>query len=282
MTLFNSFIEELPLILFTVIAQSAVGFSLLYAFNNGSTAINENSNKKFGIVFIALVVLGMITSIFHLGDPLHVPYMATRIFGFSQNGNFVVSWLPLEIVGIGLMLLLGVLVLLKGNKTLIYALAVVGVAMLYAMGNIYGSMESTVPTWNLNLTLLLFFSSALLLGSTAYAAFIAKSGKEYKISTLTAIAGFILFVLALVLYTYHIGTLKIDAMANVFDLANGKYPVLITWGVILCGISLILLFIQENNENSLLSKIAFIASLAGVFLTRIIFYGLITSHIFIG
>ncbi|RXJ66663.1 hypothetical protein CRV08_12620 [Halarcobacter ebronensis] len=280
MTLYNSFIEELPLILFTVIAQSAVGFSLLYAFNNGSTASEDRSYKKFGMIFIVLVALGMITSTFHLGDPFHAPYMITRVFGFTQNDSFVISWLPLEIVGIALMLLLGVAILLKGNKNLIYILPVVGLAMLYAMGNIYGSMANTIPTWNLNLTLLLFFSSALLLGSIAYTAFIASESKEYKYSVIAAVIGFVLFVLALVLYTFHLGNLNLDIVGNAFELADGKYELLLGWGIILCGLSLILLLIEEDNTK--FAKIAFVVSFIGVFLTRIVFYGLITSHIFIG
>ncbi len=79
MTLYNSFIEELPLILFTVIAQSAVGFSLIYAYSNGAAAQKDERYKKFAIVFLSLVILGMFSSIFHLGDPFHAPYMITRI-----------------------------------------------------------------------------------------------------------------------------------------------------------------------------------------------------------
>lgn len=281
MTLYNSFIEELPLILFTVIAQSAVGFSLIYAYSNGAEAQKDERYKKFGIVFLSLVILGMFSSIFHLGDPFHAPYMITRIFGFTQNGSFVISWLPLEILGLGLMVLLGLLVLLKGNKIVIYSLPVVGFAMLYAMGNIYGSMSNTIPTWNLSLTLLLFFASALLLGAVTYAAFIAKNSTEHKISVTATAVGFILFVLALVLYTYHLGSLRLDVMGNVFDLTNGNYPLLVSLGIIFCGISLILLFIQEK-EDSIFPKLAFVLSLVGVFLTRILFYGMITSHIFLG
>lgn len=280
MTLYNSFIEELPLILFTVVAQSAVGFSLVYALNNGSSAIEDKSYKKFGVIFVALVILGMIISIFHLGDPLHAPYMITRIFGFTQDGNFVISWLPLEIVGLSLMVLLGLYVFFKGTKTAIYILPIAGIAMLFAMSNIYGSMAVTIPTWNLNLTILLFFSSALLLGSIAYAAFIAKNSNEFKIAKVTTILGFVLFVLALALYTFHIGNLRLDAISNIFNLADGNYASLITWGIILCGFALVLVFI--DNEQALLTKLAFVIAMVGVFLTRILFYGLITSHMFLG
>ncbi|RXJ93783.1 hypothetical protein CRV00_09995 [Malaciobacter molluscorum] len=277
MTLYNSFIEELPLILFTVVAQAAVGFSLLYAVNNANNALEDRSYKRFGIVFITFVVFAMIASIFHLGDPLHIPYMITRIFGFTQNGEHVISWLPLEIVGIGLMLFIGLIVFLKGNKTAIYLLPIAGLAMLYAMGNIYGSMENTIPTWDLKLTILLFFASALFLGSIAYIAFIAKSQKEHKTAMLLAVIGFIFFVLALVLYTSYLGNLRIDAVSNVFDLANGDYALFIGLGIVLCGASLALLSIKAN-----LSKMAFLLALIGLFLTRIVFYGLITSHLFIG
>lgn len=277
MTLYNSFIEELPLILFTVIAQGAVGFSLLYAVNNANNALEDRSYKRFGIVFITFVVIAMLASIFHLGDPLHIPYMLTRVFGFTQNGEHIISWLPLEIVGISLMILIGLVVFFKGNKTAIYLLPIAGIAMLYAMGNIYGSMENTIPTWDLKLTIFLFFASALFLGSLAYIAFIAKSHKEHKLSMFLAVVGFVLFALALVLYTLHLGNLRVDAVKNIFDLASGDYGLFIGWGVALCGASLALISIKVN-----LSKIAFLLALVGLFLTRIVFYGLITSHLFIG
>lgn len=277
MTLYNSFIEELPLILFTVIAQGAVGFSLLYSINNANTAIKDESYKKFGLIFLIFVIISMITSIFHLGTPLHIPYMLGRVFGFSQDGHHIVSWLPLEIVGIGLMLLVGIIVFLKGTKLAIYALPIVGIAMLYAMGNIYGSMASTIPTWNLNLTLFLFFSSALLLGSVMYSAFIAKSQKEYSVSNLASVIGFTLFVLSLALYTFYLGNLKLDVINNVFDLASGSYIYLMGWGIVLSGIGICLLLLKRN-----FSKLAFMAVLVGILLTRILFYGLITSHIFLG
>jgi len=281
MTLFNSFIEELPLILFTVIAQGAVGLSFLYSLNSGVSFYNEEDNhKKFAIIFVALTFLGMLISVFHLGDPFHAFYMITRVFGFTQNGTYIISWLPLEIAGLGAMLLVGIFIFFRNSKPAVLLLPVIGFAMLIAMSNIYGSMGHTIPTWNLNLTLLLFFSSALLVGSFAYMAFFSKQITPLSIGM--ALIGFILFTLCLFLYSYYLGNLKLDFISNVFDLADGYYAKLIGWGIVLNGLSLILIFISRSTQNNFLPLIAFLCSFIGVLLTRVIFYGLIVSNLFLG
>lgn len=281
MTLYNSFIEELPLILFTVIAQSAVGLSFLYSLNNGITLSNEPSNhKKFATIFLGLTLLGMLISVFHLGDPLHAPYMITRLFGFTQDGTYIVSWLPLEILGLGAMLLVGLIIFLRNSRLAVLLLPIVGFAMLIAMSNIYGSMAHTIVTWDLGLTLILFFSSALLVGSFAYMAFFHTNISYLNIGV--SLVGFIFFTLSLFLYSYYLGNLKLDFIHNVFDLADGYYAKLIGWGIVLNGLSLVLVFVAHSTKSSLLPLLAFLCSLVGVFLTRIIFYGLIVSQVFLG
>jgi anaerobic dimethyl sulfoxide reductase subunit C (anchor subunit) len=281
MTLFNSFIEELPLILFTVIAQGAVGLSFLYSLNSGVLLSHpESDHKKFAIIFLAFTLLGMLISVFHLGDPFHAFYMITRIFGFTQNNIYVISWLPLEIVGLGAMLLFGLIIFFRNSKSAILLLPIIGFAMLIAMSNIYGSMAHTIPTWNLGLTLLLFFSSALLVGSFAYMAFFNKNITLLSINI--ALVGFIFFTLSLFLYSYYLGNLKLDFIHNPFDLADGYYAKLIGWGIVLNGLSLILVFISRSTKNTFLPVIAFLCSFIGILLTRVIFYGLIVSNIFLG
>jgi len=287
MTLSNIIIEELPLVFFTVVAQASVGLSLLYALGTRlNSNANVNSHKNFGTLFLALTCFGVIASVFHLGDPLHAPYMILRMAGFSQNGTWIISWLPLEILGIGVMALLGIIVMLRGSLVAIYTLPFVGFLTLYAMSGIYGSMAQTVPTWNFGLTFLLFCASTLLLGGFTYRAFFAEAVKEIALASLVSIGGFVLFALALLLYTLHNAQVHIDTMANVFDLMHGYYGCFVGGGLILAGIALMLNTYKDLLPSSftcnMSTKLALAIVCVGVLATRVAFYGLITTHFFIG
>ena len=286
MTLSNIIIGELPLVFFTVVAQAAVGLSLLYALcTKLSLDSKVNSHKNFGALFLALTCFGIIASVFHLGDPLHAPYMILRMAGFSQNGTWIVSWLPLEILGIGVMALLGIIIMLRGSLIAIYTLPFVGFLTLFAMSGIYGSMAQVVPTWNFGLTFLLFCASALLLGGFTYRAFFAEVTKEIALSSLASIGGFVLFALALLLYTLHNAEVRIDTIANVFDLMHGYYGCFVGGGLILAGLALMLNIYKDLLPDCFtcnMLKLSLAIVFVGVLATRVAFYGLITTHFFIG
>lgn len=277
MTLSNLILGELPLVIFTSIAQAAVGLSGLYALFAASK--ETVSHKKFGIYFLVLMIVGVVASILHLGDPFHAPYMILRMVGFSQNGVWVPSWLPLEILGIGMMVCLGAVILLKRLLLAMYVLPFVGVAMLFAMSNIYGSMEATVPTWNFSLTFFLFVTSAILLGGFTYRAFFAETSKEIAVASMTSTIGFAGFALALILYTVHNATIMVDGIEDVFMLMHGYYSWFIGSSLVFIAIALI---IKQYACHMHAPKVAFVVALLGVFMSRVAFYGLITTHAFIG
>ncbi len=276
MTLSNLIFAELPLVIFTSIAQMAVGLSGLYAlFAANKEAI---SHTKFSIYFLVMMLVGIVASMLHLGDPFHAPYMILRMTGFIQNGVWIPSWLPLEILGIGIMVCLGVVILLKRLFFAIYVLPFVGLAMLFAMSNIYGSMETTIPTWNFSLTFFLFITSTILLSGFAYHAFFAKTSKEITVASMICIIGFAGFILALILYTLHNATIMVAGIEDVFMLMHGYYSWFIGGSIVIIAIALI---IKQYSCHTYAPKIAFLVALLGVFMSRVAFYGLITTHLFI-
>lgn len=140
--------HEYSLIFFTVLAQTAVGAYLLVtarALVMGFDAEKINSYKVPMFVLWAIMGIGFLFSITHLGSPL-------RAFNsFNQLGS---AWLSNEVffgaaffaVG-GIQWLLSVVK--KGGaglqKILMIAAMVLGCIFMYSMVNVY--MINTVPTW---------------------------------------------------------------------------------------------------------------------------------------
>lgn len=287
MTLSNLVFGELPLVFFTVITQAAVGLSVVYALSIWMKKSHEDgTHKQFGILFIILILSGAIASLFHLGDPLNAPYMLTRIMGMSAGGTWIISWLPLEILGVGLMVVLGIIIVLKDSLSALYVLPIVGVLTLFAMSGIYGSMANTVPTWSFGHTFLLFCSSAVVLGGFLYRAVFVSDVKGVKISAFISLLGLVFFALSLTLYTLYIGQVRLDGIANVFELMHGYYGCFVGGGLLLVGLGLCLNTFNDRLNHCFTCKanamIALTMSLLGILLTRIAFYGLITTHPFLG
>lgn len=84
----NTGLYELPLVFFTVLAQSAVGAWLVFTF----VLLNEKNTKsrtyihKVMFVILALLGIGFIASIMHLGLPIRAFNSLNRV-GSSMMSN---------------------------------------------------------------------------------------------------------------------------------------------------------------------------------------------------
>ncbi|AFL68199.1 DMSO reductase anchor subunit [Sulfurospirillum barnesii SES-3] len=279
MTLSNLIVSELPLVIFTVMAQASVGFSLIYALHyTQHTALEHAYFSKLFLVFMGLSV---VASLFHLGDPFHAPYMMVHLFQSTT-----IAWLPLEILGVGSVMALAFLYLLKKIPSLLYALPFFGILTLFAMSGIYGSMSNTLPTWDFGLTFFLFASSALVLGGVCYRLFCANDAHKINQAFFISLLGFIFFAMSLVLYTIHIGSVRIEGIENVFEMMHGYYGFFTGGGLLLMGLGLALIFYNDSVKTRFTCKgqiaTSFALCMVGLALTRIAFYGLITNHLFLG
>ena len=83
----NAGLHELPLVFFTVLAQSAVGAWLVFTF----VLFGEKSEKsrayihKAMFVILAFLGLGFIASIMHLGSPMRAFNSLNRVGEFMAN-----------------------------------------------------------------------------------------------------------------------------------------------------------------------------------------------------
>lgn len=88
----NTGLYELPLVFFTVLAQSAVGAWLVFTF----VLLNEKNTKsrtyihKVMFVILALLGIGFIASIMHLGLPIRAFNSLNRV-GSSMMSNEIAA-----------------------------------------------------------------------------------------------------------------------------------------------------------------------------------------------
>ncbi len=141
--------HELSLVLFTVLAQTAVGAYLIMTLANlvTNSRVDVKSRITRNMFFVWVVMgLGFVASSTHLGSPMRA------MNALNQVGT---SWLSNEILTGSMFFAFGGLywlleVLDKGTegvrKGLKIAGMVAGVAFMYSMVNVY--LIDTVPTWN--------------------------------------------------------------------------------------------------------------------------------------
>lgn len=168
-------VHELPLILFTVLAQMSVGaFVVLGVVQLGARArygkdAADHITTPAVYAIGPVLVLGLVASVAHLGNPFNSINVLRHI------GS---SWLSREIVfGVafaGLGFLFAVLQWFRwGSQRLREVLAgvtaVVGLGLVYVMAMVYASLP-TVPVWNSWTTLAQFYLTTFLLGTLAVGA----------------------------------------------------------------------------------------------------------------
>lgn len=141
-------LDELPLIIFTLCAQMAVGISL-FSFFLGPLSV------PILLMFGGLIGLGGLVSILHLGTPLNAWRALNHLKKSSLSreilmfGLFGASWLACWVLpGMG-----------KGP------LVLTGIGLVYYMSQVY--RIKSVPAWNTWRTPVSFFLSAGVLGALA-------------------------------------------------------------------------------------------------------------------
>lgn len=167
-------LREWALILFTILTQTAVGaFVVLgivhtYVLRKAGTEQADRLSDRALLAIGPVVVLGILASFGHLGNPLNAP---------RAVANLTASWLSREILLSVLFVTLGaVFALMQWKKVstfavrnvIAWAAAFVGLAQVYAMAQVY--MIDNQPAWNTWATPVAFFATAFLLGSLAMGA----------------------------------------------------------------------------------------------------------------
>lgn len=170
--------REWALIIFTILGQMAVGaFVVLgvvhfYAMRKAGDEQASRLSDRALLAIGPVLVLGMLASLGHLGNPLNAP---------RAVANLGSSWLSREIFFSVLFAAAGaVFAFMQWRKIGTFAVrnaiawiaAIIGLVLVYSMAQVY--MLETQPAWNTIATPILFFATTFLLGSLAVgAAFVA-------------------------------------------------------------------------------------------------------------
>lgn len=157
------YLQELPLVIFTLFTQTAVGVVLA-----GQMALSGMTDEKArltvrrqSLVALVLFAVAAFISLFHTGTPLHGPFTLLNI------GS---SWLSREIAMLGVSGAILLWLCLMRRKTwesasesmAAWLFVLTGALLVFVMSKVYS--QPTVPGWNTPGLLPSFLASILLLG----------------------------------------------------------------------------------------------------------------------
>ncbi len=168
---------ELPLVLFTVLSQAAVGMVLMSAVR-GFAGHEAGSARNEWMLVAGLMGLGIVASLFHLGHPLE----AYRALAHLEK-----AWLSREVLAAGVFLALaaGAVVAGSGRGVLLWGAVAAGLVTVLASGMTYA--PPAFPALNNALPTVFFLISAVVLGA-GFASWFAGSGSQALLARICATA----------------------------------------------------------------------------------------------
>nr|WP_242011127.1 DmsC/YnfH family molybdoenzyme membrane anchor subunit [Vibrio furnissii] len=273
---------EIPLVAFTVLAQTAVGAHLtvngaqLLAKPNAQTVARLNWGR-----FAILVVMGLgfLFSTTHMGSPLRA-FNAFNKVGSAALSNEILTGASF-LTFAGLYWLLTVLNVAGAGvrKALNVISIMLGVVFMFAMANVYHI--DTVPAWHTPLTVWTFWFTVVTLGVMFAAVIVNVAGVESRCVSRTLMAlgvSLILCHLAVtamqVLYFAGLSTAINSGVAHITAL-SGSLSAQLTLTVIAAMIWLLAeLSALPANAKRWVLIIGFVALFAAEIFGRNVFYGM--------
>ncbi|WP_413110784.1 dimethyl sulfoxide reductase anchor subunit family protein [Thaumasiovibrio sp. DFM-14] len=170
--------HELPLVIFTVLAQSAVGVVLFATLMMLVGQLDNSTYVKALVVALVLLIIGGGASMFHLGQPLRAFNVLAGV-GRSPMSNEIMT----TVLFGGLLFATTVFAFRQqaegATKALSLAASLAGIALLFVIPSIY-TIES-VAQWNTPYTVIQMVLTALAVGSVM----IVMLGNNHKVSYVT-------------------------------------------------------------------------------------------------
>lgn len=267
----NAGLHELPLILFTLLAQIAVGTFIVFTFARFKSEDKfalQYQNKALLIPLILLAV-GFVASIAHLGSPLRAFNSLNRV-GESMLSNEIATG-AIFFITASVYWLLAFKQILSANmeKVLMAITALFGIVFMYMMANVY--VIETVPMWNTALTPLAFYLTCVVGGLTLGCALLENQRRdEYSLHLIPAFFSIAVLVIAIsVMYQAVIlGQLNANLLSDFAPMQALR--------LCLLGVAAALIW---KCKSSVSLGTAFILTLAAEFIGRTLFYG---THFTVG
>ena len=274
-------LHEWPLMIFTVLAQSAVGAYWLCTIAILSNAAGQDANRRLEKAMLLIWIflgIGFLLSSLHLGTPMKA-FNAFNHIGsapLSNEGFFGVLFLACG----GLAWLLAMLNQAAAvRKVLLLIGLALSVALIWAMSKLY--LMPTVPTWN-NWTTPAAFIVTIVLGGAALANLLFKAAgvNESNASCLNKFTTWLIFaglVGAAIVTVSMVSSLS--GIQNSFQSASSLIPdmgKLQTWRFLLLGLGagIVVWQFMARGKAASFAALGLCAVLVGEVIGRGIFYGL--------
>ncbi len=269
---------QLPLVLFTVFSQVAVGLVLMLTIQDYvfPAAVKEGSSKRFrfaGISVVFLVAISVIFSLFHLGKPLHA---------FKSFMNLGTSTLSLEILA---MFVVGIIALFYSflwwkspngalRKVVGLVLSICGIAAVTISSRAYALPSK--PSWDSWQTTAAFLLTAVLIGAVILSFLLysyenesaVRAKKFFAIITIIAVIA-IIAVMASFASTYGASVEQSDAVVATFS--SVWFYIRLGVGLILPVIAAVALYFTKKVNFGIVAC-ALLAVIIGEIIGRALFY----------
>ncbi|XVH60343.1 DmsC/YnfH family molybdoenzyme membrane anchor subunit [Providencia hangzhouensis] len=281
--------HEFPLVIFTLFMQASVGclvVALICYFRvlgGGNDIQNVQFIKRPVLASFVLGCVGLLGSLFHMGNPLHMFYTMLHVS---------TSWMSREVwataIYMGLLFFSVALLLLKqkANAALLVLSAIAGLMYMYAMSALYAN--TLFNLWNGLFTYASFFGAVLLVGGVVAALLLVgslhRSAKEeqvqrvVKITLGLGIMGILLMLLgALSLLgnigePIYLGMTQREMPEGLLSLSLVRV-VLIALGILFVG-RLLCQKTGQNTNATVVMSLATLCIFAGEGVGRVVFFSL--------
>lgn len=277
-------LAELPLAVFTTLAPIGAGafITLAIAFVFGKFSDEELKKiDKMTLIPMGLILVGFVASFFHLTQPLNAINVLSGIGSSPLSNEIIIGSFFVVLALIYLVLALMGKLCSRARKALSVVVAVVALIFAVFVGMAY--MMETIQSWNTPYTVVEIIGFTLIGGATLGSVVLGLAG-SLGAATTTAFkpALFFLTVLggvaaagALVAHVMMVGDMS-SMMISGSDLTSELTGYMGLAAVALVAATL-LEIVALVKSNTTLAGVACIAALAGVFIARLVFYGLYLS-----
>lgn len=273
-------LRELPLALFTTLAPLGAGAFVALALLQLTTNVSGQRLKKIdrmSLLPAAVVIVGFITSFFHLASPLHAPFVLTGIGRSPLSNEILVGSCFVIIMIIYLVLALCGKLTPAAHKV---AAVIVGIAaIVFALFTGLAYVMDTIASWYMPLVPLELLGCALL-GGVVLASLVLFLAGELPRSTpkpfvvawsvLTAV-GFVLALGCFVAQMASITTLS-TPLDSGSELVGGMFAWIVVAVLCLLVATGALLVLIWREKRVVLLSIAVVAVVVGIFVARLVFY----------
>lgn len=259
--------HSMTLVVFTFLSQMSIGaFATLFILDVYKGKISKRSANISSIVILAISVVAVIVSIFHLGHPF-AAYRALL--------NFGESWLTREIIFFPAFMVLFMIYAFVGKtkaqkQVLGWITLVLGVSTIFSTAMIY--KVPAVPAWNNGTTIAAFFITAFLLGPVLIQVLLSILDKNIvNLTSYTAIMAILAIGLNIINLTILQGGLPAAVESATVLFASPLFWIKIVSLILALVVSGYVILKKKNISFSMVSVI-FTCFLVSEFLGRMLFY----------